>query len=83
MAARLRNVFEAVLPGNAAEAVTEIKAALLDRGALNAAMSGSGPTVFALFDGEAAASAARAALKGRYAQTFLARPVERLDKVEV
>ena len=41
-------------------------------------MSGSGPAVFGIFREAAAAEAAAAALKERYAQTYLARPVGRL-----
>ena len=76
VAARLGNVFEAVLTGPEAEAVDSIKGILLDHGALGAAMSGSGPTVFGLFRDAAAARRAADALSARYAQTFLARPVK-------
>nr|WP_326185413.1 4-(cytidine 5'-diphospho)-2-C-methyl-D-erythritol kinase [uncultured Oscillibacter sp.] len=76
VAARVGNVFEEVLPPEYHE-VFVIKRRLLDLGALNAAMSGSGPTVFGVFrEREAAARAARA-LKGDYAQTFLAEPVKK------
>ena len=47
---------------------------LLELGALNAAMSGSGPTVFGIFQEAAAAKMAADALKSRYAQTYLAKP---------
>ncbi len=76
VAGLLQNVFEEVLPPPEAAAVAEIKTALRDLGALNASMSGSGPTVFGLFQTQAAAKEAAEALKGRYAQVFLAEPVD-------
>ena len=72
--ARVRNVFEDVLPDEYGE-VFAIRDRLLALGAEAAAMSGSGPTVFGLFRGDAAAEAAYAALKAAYAQTFLTRLV--------
>ena len=48
VAARLGNVFEEVLPPEYGE-VFRIKERLRELGALNAAMSGSGPTVFGMF----------------------------------
>ena len=79
-AARLGNVFEDVLPEEYGE-VFAIKRRLLELGALNAAMSGSGPTVFGIFRGEAEAGAAADALKRSYEQTYLARPVRREEMV--
>lgn len=76
VAGLLQNVFEEVLPPPEAAAVAEIKTALRDLGALNTSMSGSGPTVFGLFRTQAAAKEAAEALKGRYAQVFLAEPVD-------
>ena len=79
-AERLRNLYYTFLnkqkDAREAEAVASIKGALLDHGALGAAMSGSGPTVFGLFRDAAAARRAADALSARYAQTFLARPVK-------
>lgn len=77
VAARLGNVFEEYLPVEDDE-VFRIKARLLALGALNAAMSGSGPTVFGIFQDEATAQAAVDALRAHYAQTYLARPVEKI-----
>ena len=68
---RVKNVFETVLPQDCA-GVFEIKERLLRLGAEAAAMTGSGPTVFGLYRGEAAAKAAYEALKADYEQTFLA-----------
>lgn len=78
VAQRLGNVFEEVLPAEYGEVFT-MKRRLLALGALNAAMSGSGPTVFALFDREDAARAAFAAMKRDYPESFLARPVKKFE----
>lgn len=76
VAARLGNVFEDVLPEEFRE-VYEIKQNLLDLGALNAAMSGSGPTVFGIFTDLKTAQNAVQQLKTRYEQTYLAEPVRK------
>ena len=77
VAAQLCNVFEEFLPEEYHE-VFHIKNRLLELGALNAAMSGSGPTVFGIFREKTAAKAALTALKQRYPQTYLAKPVGEL-----
>ena len=77
VAVRLFNVFEAVLPVEYHE-VFAIKEQLLRLGAMNAAMSGSGPTVFALFDRQEAAERAYDTMRAAYPQTYLARPVGKL-----
>ena len=69
------NVFEEVLTPSEAEEICRIKGQLLSHGALNAVMTGSGPTVFGLFEKEAAACRAAEALKERYGQAFTAKPV--------
>lgn len=76
VAARLGNVFEEALPAEFCE-VFHIKDRLRELGALNAAMSGSGPTVFGIFSERETAERARDALKGRYQQTYLAQPVKK------
>lgn len=76
VAARLGNVFEEVLPEPYHE-VFAIKRRLLDLGALNAAMSGSGPTVFGVFRERETAEQAAEKLKRTYGQTFLAQPVKK------
>lgn len=68
--ARVRNVFEDVLPEDCAE-VFAIKSRLLALGAEAAAMTGSGPTVFGLFRDAARAKAAYNALAPDYRQTYL------------
>ena len=77
VAARLGNVFEEVLPEEFRE-VFAIKARLMELGALNAAMSGSGRTVFGIFRHVKTAVAAAEALRERYAQTYVALPVKKL-----
>lgn len=71
-ARRLCNVFEEVLPMECRRAVECRKEALLSRGALGAAMSGSGPTVFGLFKNRETAESALEALED--SQIFLAEP---------
>ncbi|MCD8356907.1 MAG: 4-(cytidine 5'-diphospho)-2-C-methyl-D-erythritol kinase [Clostridia bacterium] len=51
--------------------VDEICAVMKENGALGAIMSGSGPSVFGLFDDRAAAENAKALLAESYAETFL------------
>ena len=69
----LGNVFERVLTGEEGADIRAIQAALLDCGALGAAMSGSGPTVFGLFDREDLAREAWEGLRALYRDTFLTR----------
>ena len=74
VAERLCNVFEEVLPDTRRE-IFVIKRRLLELGALNAAMSGSGPTVFGLFRDDSAARTAFEILRREYPETYLARAV--------
>ena len=76
VAARLGNVFEEVLPEEYHEVFT-IKNRLMELGALNAAMSGSGPTVFGIFSEQETAKRAAGVLKETYQQTYLAVPVKK------
>jgi len=73
VARRMFNIFEEVLPPRRRSRVEELKGELLRCGALGASMSGTGPTVFGLFAGEAEARAAEEALKGLCREVFLAR----------
>ena len=75
VARRLYNVFEDVLEPRQRCQINAIKAALIDCGALGASMSGSGPSVFGLFDRAEAAQAAYGQLAGHYRDTFLCRTV--------
>ena len=75
VARRMYNVFEDVLPHRLYARVAEIKNELVQRGALGANMSGSGPTAFGLFDCQEAAEEARTSLAERYRDTFLCETV--------
>ena len=57
--------------------VQAIKGVLIQHGALGASMSGTGPTVFGLFDDPAAAREAWAELKETYRETFCTETLER------
>ncbi len=70
-ARRFYNVFEDVLPPRQNRLVTEIKNSLIQLGALGASMSGTGPTVYGVFDREDLAQAAFETWKERYSDTFL------------
>ena len=72
IARRLYNVFEDVLPRRYAE-VFVIKNELLELGAMAASMTGSGPTVFGVFQDQGTAAQAVEALSGQYA-AYLCRP---------
>jgi len=75
VARRMYNVFEDVLPPQRRRTVGEIKNTLICHGALGAGMSGTGPTVFGLFDDETAARGAWEALRQDYRDTFLTETV--------
>ena len=78
VAAQLGNVFEEYLPPEYREVFT-IKERLRALGALNAAMSGSGPTVFGIFREAAAAGEAAEVLGKDYAETYRAEPVGKFE----
>lgn len=71
---RMYNVFENV-DDRRMKAVSEIKSALLDRGALGAVMTGTGSAVFGIYGSESAAAAACDALKEDYGFCCTAKPV--------
>ncbi|MDO3377049.1 4-(cytidine 5'-diphospho)-2-C-methyl-D-erythritol kinase [Geoalkalibacter halelectricus] len=76
LAALLHNDLEQVTIGRYPQ-IAAIKEQLVALGALGALMSGSGPTVFGLFDDEALADAACATLKRRSQwRVFKVRPLE-------
>ncbi len=75
VARRLYNVFEDVLPERCAPEIRDIKQVMIHSGALGAAMSGTGPTVFGIFDDPVRAETARAALSGAYNDVFLTEPI--------
>ncbi len=74
VARRLYNVFEDVLTDRRGGEIAEIKNELISCGALGAAMSGTGPTVFGIFDDADQAETAFQSLKSHYSDTFLTRP---------
>ncbi len=74
VARRMYNVFEDVLERRRAAEIGAIKAALIDCGALGTSMSGSGPSVFGLFDRLDSAQAACARLRESYRDVFLCGP---------
>lgn len=75
VARRMYNVFEDVLEPRRRQEIDAIKASLIDRGALGAAMTGSGPTVFGLFDNNVAALEAKEHLAATYQDVFLCKTV--------
>ena len=75
--ARMANVLEWVtIPAH--PVIEEIKRNMIEHGACNALMSGSGPTVFGIFDNRRTSEAASRALKrsGLTRQVFLTRPFQ-------
>lgn len=71
VARRLFNVFEEVLSPRLREEITAIKGILVERGALGACMSGTGPTVYGLFDDPNGALEAFETLRAQYRDVFL------------
>lgn len=75
---RMANVLEDVTIGNY-PIISEIKQCMIEHGALNAMMSGSGPTVFGIFDDRKKGEEAYKALKNKnlVRQAFLTKPYQR------
>lgn len=71
VARRLYNVFEDVLPPRQGRVVAELKTSLITAGALGAAMTGTGSTVYGLFAQEEPARQAFEELVESYPETFL------------
>ena len=74
VARRMYNVFEDVLESRRYREVASVKAVLIDCGALGASMSGSGPSVFGLFETEADARTACERLRENSRDVFLCGP---------
>ena len=74
VARRMYNVFEDVLEPRRLAEIGEIKSVLIDCGALGTSMSGSGPSVFGLFEDEASAQDACGRLRESYRDVFLCTP---------
>ena len=75
VARRMYNVFEDVMEPRRRGEIESIKAVMIDCGALGASMSGSGPTVFGLFDNKAAAEEACGRLSELYKNVYLSETV--------
>ena len=75
VARQMYNVFEDVLEPRRMAEIREIESALIDCGALGASMSGSGPSVFGLFQDQWRAQDACERLKKSYRDVFLCQPV--------
>lgn len=75
VARRMYNVFEDVLSDRKRTEIDQIKHELISEGALGAVMSGTGPTVFGIFDDESKAQSAYSVLKDQYCDTFFTKPV--------
>lgn len=75
VAAGFKNVFEEFLTRQERGEILEIQHTMRRYGALGAVMTGSGPTVFGLFDREEQARKAEEVLKLQYSQVFLAHPL--------
>jgi 4-diphosphocytidyl-2-C-methyl-D-erythritol kinase len=67
---RMYNVFEDIVPRGKIE-IEAIKGTLLDNGALSAIMTGSGPSVYGLFDEKSKAQNAFAHLRSNYEECFI------------
>jgi len=79
IARRMYNVFEDVIPRGKLE-ISEIKSIMLDNGALGAVMSGSGPSVFGVFDNKDSAQSAYFDLNMSYKDCFLTETVGQVMK---
>lgn len=75
VARRMYNVFEDVLDSRKKGEITGLRSAMVGHGALGSVMSGSGPTVFGVFENKEQAEAACRDLRQDYKQTFLAKSV--------
>ncbi len=75
VARRMYNVFEPILSPSQGKTVSDIKRLLIRCGALGATMSGTGPTVFGIFDRTVNALEAQRVLSEQYRDVFLTRPV--------
>ena len=74
VARRMYNVFEDVLEPRRYREIASVKGLLIDCGALGASMSGSGPSVFGLFEREEDAQAACDRLRESWRDVFLCAP---------
>ena len=70
------NIFEGVIEKERAE-VGKLRGIMLESGAIGAMMSGSGPSVFGIFDDVNKAEAARSAIEATGLKAFVCKPVSR------
>lgn len=75
LARRMFNVFEEVLAPRESHQIEELKQELLSHGALGASMTGTGPTVFGLFESEEEARGAHEVVSAFCPDAFLVRTV--------
>jgi len=74
IARRMYNVFEDVLPSGK-DKVNDIKSILIDNSALGAVMTGSGPTVFGIFDNHTYAQNAYNILSESYKECYISETI--------
>lgn len=75
VARRVYNVFEDVIEPKRREELKAIRTVMIDSGALGVSMSGTGPSMFGLFDRRESAEKAQKRLLKRYKESFLTRSV--------
>lgn len=77
VARRMYNVFSDALPANRASVVNDIQNTLIQEGALGACLSGTGPTVFGIFEDRTRAEQAASVLLPNHRETHVVVPVGR------
>jgi 4-diphosphocytidyl-2-C-methyl-D-erythritol kinase len=77
VARRMYNVFSDTLPANRASVVSDIQNTLIQEGALGACLSGTGPTVFGIFEDRTRAEQAASVLLPNHRETHVVLPVGR------
>jgi 4-diphosphocytidyl-2-C-methyl-D-erythritol kinase len=77
VARRMYNVFSDALPANRASVVSDIQNTLIQEGALGACLSGTGPTVFGIFEDRTRAEQAASVLLSNHRETHVVLPVGR------
>lgn len=82
IARRMYNVFEDALPAQRATTIREIRETLIECGALGACMTGSGSTVFGIFQNQEEAAVTAERLKAVYQETFLVEPVQAIENMQ-
>ena len=73
---KMYNIFEQIHKGR--QDISELKAIMTDSGALKAMVSGSGPSVFGIFENMNSASLAAARIEARGYTAHICRPVDKL-----